>query len=91
MRYRLRYQQHDLELGEGEFAVGRNASCQLSLNDPLVSRRHARISWEDGRFLYRDLGPLNPTRRDGRTLPNPYILRDGDRLRVGHSELQFRA
>jgi len=59
--------------------------------DPQVSRRHARISWEGGHFVYRDLGPLNPTRREGRTLPNPYILRNGDRLRVGSSELVFRA
>ena len=59
--------------------------------DKQVSRRHARISWENGHFVYRDLGPLNPTRRDGRTLPNPYILRDGDHLKVGTSELVFRA
>jgi VWFA-related protein len=59
--------------------------------DRLVSRRHARISWEGGQFVYRDLGPMNPTRRDGRTLPNPYILRNGDRLQVGHAELTFRA
>jgi VWFA-related protein len=59
--------------------------------DQLVSRRHARISWEGGQFVYRDLGPMNPTRRDGRTLPNPYILRNGDRLQVGHAELTFRA
>jgi hypothetical protein len=59
--------------------------------DPQVSRRHARISWEGGHFVYRDLGPMNPTRLDGRTLPNPYILKDGDRLRVGRSELVFHA
>src|SRR4030088_2857701 len=43
MRWRLRYLQHDLELSEGQFAVGRNATCQLSLDDPLVSRRHALL------------------------------------------------
>jgi pSer/pThr/pTyr-binding forkhead associated (FHA) protein len=59
--------------------------------DPQVSRRHARITFEGGHFVYRDLGPMNPTRREGRTLPNPYILRDGDRLRVGRAELIFRA
>lgn len=57
--------------------------------DSQVSRRHARISWEGGHFVYRDLGPMNPTRREGRTLPNPYILRDGDRLQVGRAELTF--
>jgi hypothetical protein len=59
--------------------------------DPQVSRRHARISWEGGRFVYRDLGPMNPTRRDGRTLPNPYVLRDGDTLNVGRAEVTFHA
>ncbi|MCC7367126.1 MAG: VWA domain-containing protein [Chloroflexi bacterium] len=57
--------------------------------DPRVSRRHARISWEDGHFVYRDLGPMNPTRHHGRTLPNPYVLQPGDRLEVGKSELVY--
>jgi hypothetical protein len=63
----------------------------IVVSDPQVSRRHARISWEGGHFVYRDLGPMNPTRHHGRTLPNPYILRDGDRLNVGKSVLVFRA
>jgi len=72
--------------------VGRAAGPGvIVVGDPQVSRRHARISWEGGHFVYRDLGPVNPTRRNGRTLPNPYILRDGDRLRLGQSELAFHA
>jgi VWFA-related protein len=72
--------------------VGRAAGPGvIVIADPRVSRRHARISWESGHFVYRDLGPMNPTRREGRTLPNPYILRDGDRLHLGRAELTFRA
>jgi hypothetical protein len=72
--------------------VGRAAGPGvIVVADPQVSRRHARISWEGGHFVYRDLGPMNPTRREGRTLPNPYVLRDGDRLLVGRAELLFRA
>jgi VWFA-related protein len=63
----------------------------IVVTDPQVSRRHARISWEGGHFVYRDLGPMNPTRLDGRTLPNPYILKDGDRLLVGRAEIVFHA
>ena len=70
--------------------VGRAAGPGvIVVADQQVSRRHARISWEGGHFVYRDLGPMNPTRRDGRTLPNPYILRNGDRLSVGRGELTF--
>ncbi|MGE3270098.1 MAG: VWA domain-containing protein [Chloroflexota bacterium] len=71
--------------------IGRStAPGVIVVDDPQVSRRHARISWEDGHFVYRDLGPMNPTRQAGRTLPNPYILRSGDRLAVGKSEIIFR-
>ncbi|MCU0686326.1 MAG: FHA domain-containing protein, partial [Polyangiaceae bacterium] len=43
MRYRLRYLQHNLELSPGQFLIGRSTDCQLSVDDPLVSRRHARL------------------------------------------------
>ena len=59
MRYRLRYLQHDLELSEGEFAVGRNASCQLSLDDPLVSRRHAILQVSGSTVTIEDLQSRN--------------------------------
>ena len=78
-------------LGVDQFVGRAPGPGVIVIADPQVSRRHARISWEDGHFVYRDLGPMNPTRRDGRTLPNPYILRSGDTLRVGHAELIFRA
>jgi VWFA-related protein len=78
-------------LGQDQI-IGRAAGPGvIVVADPRVSRRHARITWEGRHFAYRDLGPLNPTRLDGRTLPNPYLLRDGDRLRIGQSELTFRA
>ncbi|HEX7663979.1 MAG TPA: FHA domain-containing protein, partial [Polyangiaceae bacterium] len=36
--------------------MGRNASCQLSLDDPLVSRRHALIIVAGGQVTVQDLG-----------------------------------
>ena len=59
MRFRLRYMNHDLELNEGEFVVGRNASCQLSLDDPLVSRRHATFIVHADAVTVEDLGSRN--------------------------------
>lgn len=68
--------------------IGRSAGPGVVVvPDPQVSRRHARLSWEDGHFVYRDFAPMNPTRRDGRTLPNPYIVQSGDRLAVGKAEI----
>ena len=59
MGYRLRYLQNELELREGEFAIGRSVECQLSLDDPLVSRRHAVLKLERGDVVVQDLGSRN--------------------------------
>lgn len=87
MRFRLRYQQHNLELPPGQFLIGRSTECQLSLDDPLVSRKHARLLvTEDGVYL-EDLGSrngvlVNGTRTTGRTK-----CTDGDRITVGSQEM----
>ncbi|HSQ63044.1 MAG TPA: FHA domain-containing protein, partial [Polyangiaceae bacterium] len=65
MRFRLRYMNHDLELNEGEFVVGRNASCQLSLDDPLVSRRHAVFNVRADTVTVEDLGSRNGVSLNG--------------------------
>ena len=44
MKHSLRYNDHDIDLPPGEFVIGRAANCQLSLDDPLVSRNHATLT-----------------------------------------------
>jgi hypothetical protein len=48
------------------FRIGRDASCELALDDPLISRRHAEVRLEDGRWWVVDLGSRNGTRLDAR-------------------------
>lgn len=74
-----------------EHVIGRVAGPGVILvPDPQASRRHARITYEGGQFVYHDLGATNPTRRDGKPVPATFVLTNGDRLRIGHSELVFR-
>ena len=87
MRFRLRYLQHDLELNEGTFAVGRNASCQLSLDDPLVSRRHALFEVTPAGVTVEDLNSRNGVRVNGVRLRSPKLLSANDRIRLGRDEL----
>ena len=57
-----------------------------------VSRRHARIIYENGKFLVEDLGSTNGTfvNRGRRLLPGtPHILTDGDEVIVGKTFLRF--
>jgi adenylate cyclase len=52
-------QRHTLE--PGETIVGRSAGCGLSLDDPSVSRRHARLVVRDDRLYVGDYGSRNGT------------------------------
>jgi pSer/pThr/pTyr-binding forkhead associated (FHA) protein len=48
------------------FRIGRDASCEVVFDDPLVSRRHAEVRLEDGHWWVIDLGSRNGTRLDAR-------------------------
>jgi hypothetical protein len=87
VRFRLRYQQHDLELGEGEFAIGRNASCQLSLDDPLVSRRHALLIVAQDVVTIEDLQSRNGVLLNGQKIPGRTPVQAGDRITIGSQEM----
>jgi hypothetical protein len=91
MRFRLRYLQHDLELNEGTFAVGRNASCQLSLDDPLVSRRHAIFEVGPGGVMVEDLNSRNGVIVNGKRIEGKAPINVGDRILIGSQELTLLA
>jgi hypothetical protein len=91
MRFRLRYLTHDLELSAGTFSIGRSATCQLSLDDPLVSRRHALLHVSDDEVVVEDAGSrngvlVNRARIEGRTR-----VGDGDTVTIGAQEMVISA
>jgi membrane-bound lytic murein transglycosylase D len=43
------------------FSVGREQDCEVQVADPKVSRRHLEVSFQQGRWLIRDLGSANGT------------------------------
>jgi pSer/pThr/pTyr-binding forkhead associated (FHA) protein len=87
MRFRLRYLHHDLELGEGEFALGRSAECQLSLDDPLVSRKHAVLTVTRDRVTIEDLQSRNGVVVNGQPIAGRMPLNAGDKIVIGSQEL----
>ena len=69
-----------------ELLVGRHADCDVMLGHLSVSRRHARLTFRDGRWVLRDLDSTNGTRVNGRRVVR-CRLEPGDRLRLGSAEL----
>lgn len=45
----------------GDFRIGREDSCELHLDDPMISRRHAAVTFAEGRWWIEDLGSRNGT------------------------------
>jgi predicted component of type VI protein secretion system len=87
MRFRLRYQHHDLALGDGQFVVGRSAGCQLSLDDPLVSRRHAMLEVLRDVVTVEDLESRNGIIVNGQRITGKTAIQAGDKILIGSQEL----
>ncbi|MFT3766571.1 MAG: FHA domain-containing protein [Minicystis sp.] len=87
MAFRLRYQAHDLELQLGEFVVGRSTECQLSLDDPLVSRRHAVLKVRRDGVSVQDLGSRNGVLVNGVKINGERELSAGDKVGIGSQEM----
>jgi hypothetical protein len=62
--------------------IGREASCDLSLKDRQVSRRHATIYRQVNRYFLRDLGSRNGTFVNDNLVIAPRQLQDGDLIRI---------
>jgi hypothetical protein len=87
MKYRLRYQQHDFELNDGRFMIGRGVDCQLALDDPLVSRNHALLTVSGDSVVVEDLGSRNGVRVNGQKVTDPSPVGHGDRIGIGTQEM----
>lgn len=75
----------------GDHAViGRSGEASVALEDPEVSRSHARVSKSDlGAYLLEDLGSKNGTQVNGLPITR-HLLSFGDKIQVGpHVMLLF--
>jgi predicted component of type VI protein secretion system len=87
MRFRLRHHEQELDLSEGSLSVGRSSSCQLFLDDPLVSRRHAVFIVADKSVTVEDLQSRNGVLVNGMRIEERTQLQPGDRVLIGSQEL----
>ena len=74
--------------------VGRGAGCDVVLNHPSVSRRHAEFERTPaGTWTVRDLGSRNGTRVNGAPVPEQasQLLHPGDVLQIGQFTLRLVA
>ncbi|MBW3603364.1 MAG: FHA domain-containing protein [Actinobacteria bacterium] len=70
--------------------IGRMPGCDVQLDDPSVSRRHARISKASNGWLVEDLGSTNGVMVNGTSVDREY-LRGGEDIELGNVRLRFVA
>ncbi|MFW5682603.1 MAG: FHA domain-containing protein, partial [Phycisphaeraceae bacterium] len=68
--------------------IGRSSES-LPLRDPTISRRHAELTPDDGRWLLRDLKSSNGTYVNGARVTDRRILKPGDQIRTGSTLMTY--
>lgn len=71
-----------------EGTVGRGKDCLVTVDDPRVSLRHARIVLEGGRYILKDQASRNGTFLNGERIQAAPI-QIGDKIRIGGTLLAF--
>ena len=73
-----------------DVAFGRAAENDVVLEgDPYASSKHSAVLVREGRRVVRDLGSTNGTFVGGAPLAGEHVLRTGDELRIGETELRY--
>jgi putative peptide zinc metalloprotease protein len=76
----------------GELTIGRSRGNGLQLDDPSVSRNHARIrAGDDGAALLEDAMSSHGTFLDDARVTTPVALREGALIRLGNQRLEVQA
>ncbi len=65
--------------------VGRMPDCEMVIDDPSVSKHHAKLTWlaDEGVTMVDDLGSSNGTLLNGLDVRSDVVLRDGDEVTFG--------
>ena len=71
--------------------VGRDEDDAIRVDEPLVSRRHARVERRGAGWVVVDLGSTNFTRVNGQRVRREHELEHGDELSFGRATLTFLA
>ncbi len=71
------------EITEAETYIGRVKANTIAIDNPRLSRQHARIIRSDGQLILEDLHSTNGTLLNGQKLVSPLPLEDGDVITLG--------
>jgi len=71
------------ELNKDIVTLGRDITNDIVINDAEISRRHARLTFQGGKYVLEDLGSTNGTFVNGQRLAGPRVLKAGEVVSFG--------
>lgn len=78
-------------LYEGRNIIGRDMDCSITINDNMVSGKHAVLLFRSGKYSITDSQSTHGTFVNDNDIDlEPCYLQDGDIIRIGNSILKFR-
>ncbi|MCD4656288.1 MAG: protein kinase [Planctomycetes bacterium] len=78
----------EYSLAQVRTIIGRELTCNIVLEEPVLSRRHCSISKENQKYYLTDLGSKNGTYLNGSKVSKQNID-VGDIIRIGNTRLEF--
>ena len=90
LRRNLKFKMHESYSIKENAIIGRSKRCHVYIDDPHLSKNHARIFLRDGSFYVMDLNSTNGSFLNGRRLPKqPVRIKDSDKLSFGNISFIF--
>ena len=81
----------DFKLYEGRNIIGRDSDCNITVNDNMVSSKHAVLLFRANKYSITDSQSSHGTFVDGEDIElEPRYLKDGDTIKIGKTTFKFR-
>ena len=77
------------ELTEKTVTIGRSDEADLRLPDQKVSRRHATVTFSEGKYTLEDGGSKSGTKVNRKAIKS-HVLSHGDSIQIGSYVMQYR-
>ncbi|MBL8910323.1 MAG: FHA domain-containing protein [Archangium sp.] len=71
------------------FVIGRSVDCDVIIDEPTVSKRHAKLHWVGGNATIEDLGAANGVFVNSVRVKGHLPVKDNDLLALGTTHMFF--
>jgi ABC transport system ATP-binding/permease protein len=80
----------EIDLTANLYVIGRSEEANCQINDPSISRAHARMDGDEGKWTISDLDSINGIQINGQK-KDDYVLKAGDVIELGTVRMRFVA